>query len=278
MTDDFDDTDPKSADPEIAALLREIEATIVKAESIDEEPKSASKFQKGDKEAPKREVVGGFAFFLSLAAILPTGLVILFLSVRLLSLESSGYAGTFFCAALVGALCAHSLIKGHISVLLHEFKHSVVSNLVGNKRKGMKIDRDSGYFEYAYSKQTKHFNALISLAPYFLPVFTFTSGLIAFALFRHEHVVAVLIVGIGYGIDLLLNTRDISPIQTDLTLIRGGYRVGVLYVTAWNLLIFALLLAWILQGLAGLAHILESLSIFFVQTHQWIAQLGASEE
>jgi hypothetical protein len=61
-------------------------------------------------------------------------------------------------------------------------------------------------------------------------------------------------------------------------LIRGGYRVGVLYVTAWNLLIFALLLAWILQGLAGLAHILESLSIFFVQTHQWIAQLGASEE
>jgi hypothetical protein len=281
MTDHFDDTEPDDDDRDrvMAELVRALDASPTQKPLQDDATALPNRsISSRDKELPKQEVVGGFAFFLSLAAILPTGLIILFLSLRLISTESIGYAGTFLCAVLVGAVGAHCLIKDHISVLIHEFKHSLVSNLVGNKRKGMKIDRDSGYFEYAYSKQTKHFNAFISLAPYIVPVFTFISGLIAFALLRHEHVLAVLVVGIGYGMDLVLNIRDISPIQTDLTLIRGGYRIGVLYVAAWNVLIFAFLVAWILQGLAGLAHLLESLSIFFVQVHQWYSQLGTPEE
>ncbi len=278
MTDEFDDDDLHGGDPEIAALLREIEASIEKSEASQVALDPAPEPRQSDKEIPKQAVVGGFAFFLSLAAILPTGLIVASLALRLLSSETISTAGGFTCAAVVGALCAHFFIKGHISVLIHEFKHSLISNLVGNKRKGMKIDRDSGYFEYAYSKQTKHFNAFISVAPYIVPVFTFVAGLIAFALFRHDHMLAALVVGIGYGMDLVLNIRDISPIQTDLSLLRGGYRLGVLYVTAWNVLIFGLLLAWVLKGGAGLAHILECISIFFVKLHQWYSEIGASEE
>lgn len=277
MADEIDD-DLHGGDPEIAALLREIEASIEKSEASEVALDPAPDPRKSDKEIPKQAVVGGFAFFLSLAAILPTGLIVASLALRLLSSETIGTAGGFTCAALVGALCAHFFIKGHISVLIHEFKHSLISNLVGNKRKGMKIDRDSGYFEYAYSKETKHFNAFISVAPYIVPVFTFVAGLIAFALFRHDHMLAALVVGIGYGMDLVLNIRDISPIQTDLSLLRGGYRLGVLYVTAWNVLIFGLLLAWVLQGGAGLTHLLESISIFFVKFHQWYSEFGPPEE
>jgi hypothetical protein len=278
MTNEFDDNDLHGGDPEIAALLREIKASIEKSEVSQVTLDSAPEPRQSDKETPKQAVVGGFAFFLSLAAILPTGLIATFLALGLASTETLGHAGTFACAALGGALCAHLFIKGHISVLIHEFKHSLISNLVGNKAKGMKINRDSGYFEYAYSKETKHFNAFISVAPYIVPVFTFVAALIAFALFRHEHVLAVLVVGIGYGMDLVLNIRDISPIQTDLSLLRGGYRLGVLYVAAWNILIFALLCAWVLEGTAGLTHILESISIFFVKLHQWYSDLGTSEE
>lgn len=234
-----------------------------------------SREREGSKE-PKQEVVGGFAFFLSLAVILPSGIIILALALRTLSGESLGYLASFICAAMIGSLSAHALIKGPISVLIHEFKHSLLSNIVGNKRKGMKIESNSGYFEYAYSKQTEHYNAFISVAPYILPVFTFVAGLLAFALFRHERVFAVLVVGIGYGMDLLLNIRDVSPIQTDLTLLRGGYRLGVLYVLAWNILIFALLFAWVLQGIAGLTDILETFSIFLVQVHQWCWQTEES--
>ncbi len=276
MTEKFDDDDGHHKDAEISALVREIREAIERGELTNVEATPATKSRKA--ETPKQAVVGGFAFFLSLVAILPTGLVVLSLALRLLSAETLGYAGIFTCAALAGGVCAHLFIKGHISVLIHEFKHSLVSNLVGNKRKGMKIARDSGYFEYAYSKETKHFNAFISVAPYITPVFTFVAGLIAFALFRHEHMLAVLTVGIGYGLDIVLNIRDISPIQTDLSLIRGGYRVGVLYVMAWNLLLFGFLVAWILKGGAGLTYLLEAVSIFFLKIHQWYSALGSSEE
>lgn len=282
MTKHFDDNDPEFSDPEIALLLKEIEASIISAEAKgdSETPLGAHEALERKQPEPKpapTDVVGGFAFFLSLGAILPTGVILVALSLQLLSGDSSKYAGSFVAAAAVGALCAHLFIKGHISVLIHEFKHSLVSNLVGNKRKGMKIGRDSGYFEYAYSKETKHFNAFISVAPYIVPVFTFVAALLAFATARQGHLAAVLIVGFGYGIDLVLNIRDISPVQTDLSLIRGGYRIGVLYVVAWNVLIFGVLTSWILGGISGWMHILESLSVFFVKLHQWYSHMPTSE-
>ena len=220
-----------------------------------------------EESAAESSVVGGFAFFLSLGALLPTG--ILLTSLTFFRITSANLEATlsFIVAGIAGAVLAHLGIKGHISVLIHEFKHSLVSNLVGNKYKGMKIEQDSGYFQYAYTKATAHYNAFISLAPYIVPVFTFIAVLIALTFFRHDHTLAALTVGVGYGIDLVLNIRDISPIQTDLSLIRGGYYVGLLYILAWNLMILGTVCAWVFHGFNGHLMMLEDISACFLQLY-----------
>lgn len=213
---------------------------------------------------PRDEKVGGFAFFLSLILLLPTGLVFFIVAIRQIRDADIALASLFILSAILGMMAAHGLIRDHISVLIHEFKHSLVSNLVGNKYKGMKINKNSGHMEYAYTKRTAHYNAFISLAPYIVPVFTAIASLIAFSTSRHDPTMMVLIVGLGYGIDLLLNARDISPIQTDISLIKGGYHVGLLYILAWNLVIAALVLAWAFQGAAGIGVLFKTVCEAFI--------------
>jgi hypothetical protein len=229
------------------------------------------KHKDDDDDAPAEPtIVGGFAFLLSLSALLPTGIVTVLLSATTFRLESINPSGVFVGATALGALAAHFFVRAQLSVFLHEFKHSFVSSLVGNKWKGMKVDQESGHFEYSYTKDTSHYNAFISLAPYIVPVLTLVAALFAFAGFRHHHEMAVLIVGIAYGADVLLGLRDISPIQTDITLIRGGYRVGLLYITAWQLAILGVLLAWVFNGIPGLALLIEAFSLFFIKLHAFL--------
>jgi hypothetical protein len=216
------------------------------------------------------DVVGGLPFFLSLAALLPTGLLFTSLALARIRYADPSVTVAFFIAILVGALCAKLFIRKHISVLIHEFKHSLISNLVGNKHKGMKIDEDSGYYRWAYTKNTAHFNAFIALAPYIVPVFTFVGSLFALTFSRYDRFFTGIFIGIGYGMDLLLNIRDISPIQTDITLIRGGYKIGLLYIVAWNLMIAGLLLTWAFNGSAGLLILLEDISTCFVYLYFWL--------
>lgn len=210
------------------------------------------------------QVVGGFAFFLSLAALLPTGLLFFTLSIAQLRSANLTLAGIFIASCLFGAMLAQGCIRGHVSVLIHEFKHSLISNLVGNKFKEMRINEHSGHVQYSYTKRTAHYNAFIALAPYIVPVFTFVGTLIAIACFQGNEIATLVVVGLAYGADLLLNARDISPVQTDITLIRGGYSVGLLYIAAWNFIIAAILLAWAFQGVAGLITLLEAASTFFI--------------
>lgn len=209
-------------------------------------------------------VVGGFAFFLSLLLLFPTGLLFFVLAVLQIRDADSKIAFAFLGSCVFGALLAHSMIRGHISVLIHEFKHALISNLVGNKNKKMHIDQNSGHLVYSYTKKTAHFNAFIALAPYIVPLATFVSILLSIALAPGDTLIAVIIIGLGYGTDLLLNARDISPIQTDISHIRGGYGVGLLYILAWNLVTASLVLAWAFQGAAGVAELFATISKFFI--------------
>jgi hypothetical protein len=218
---------------------------------------------KKDSLQSENEVVGGFAFFLSLALLLPTSILFFLLAVLQIRDADMKHAITFLGSATFGALAAQSLIRGHISVLIHEFKHALISNLVGNKNKKMKVDRDSGHLVYSYTKKTAHFNAFIALAPYIVPVATFISVLLSIAIAPGDLLLTLIIIGLGYGADLLLNIRDISPIQTDITLIRGGYFVGLLYIAAWNLVTAALVLAWAFKGAAGIGALFAAVSKAF---------------
>ena len=84
--------------------------------------------------------------------------------------------------------------------------------------------------------------------------------LASLGLFRDDHAMACLLVGLCYGVDTILNIRDISPIQTDINQIRGGYGIGLLYIFAWNLITAALLAAWVFQGGAGILMLLEQVT------------------
>ncbi len=218
-------------------------------------------------ETEKQEPVGGLAFFLSLFLLLPAAFVLLVFSFSYVTLDNAHHLAILAATSIVGALSARAFIKRHVSVLLHESKHSLVSNLVGNKRKKMHIDANSGFFEYSFTKETAHFNFLIALAPYIVPVFSFISTILLLAMGFKERWQAIALVGLGYGADFLLNVRDISPIQTDISLIRGGYSFGLTYIAAWNMVIFALVIAWTLDGGAGLTHLLSDVAAIFLNLH-----------
>lgn len=211
--------------------------------------------------------VGGFAFFLSLSVLIPVSWGIIYVIFSSINISALQRALPFGIGILAGFFIAHTILRGKISVFVHEFKHSFLAGLVGNKWKRMNVGDGSGSFEYSYSKKTSHYNAFISLAPYCLPVFTFLAALIVFALFRHDTRMALSIIGVGYGIDLIMNMRDISPIQTDLSEIRGGFTIGFLYVLAWNLSLAGVILSWALFGFIGWQMIIDRFLKLVMQFH-----------
>jgi hypothetical protein len=229
-----------------------------------DDSQSPDDFDGKDKDDVEGGIVGGFAFFLSLSLLLPTGLLFFVLAVRQIREADAKIAFAFLGSCVFGALLAHSMIQGHISVLLHEFKHALISNLVGNKNKKMLVNKNSGHLVYAYTKRTAHFNAFIALAPYIVPLMTFVAVLLSVAIAPGDTLMAVIIIGLGYGADILLNARDISPVQTDISLIRGGYGIGLLYILAWNLVTAALVLAWAFQGSAGITELFAAVSKLFI--------------
>lgn len=158
----------------------------------------------------------------------------------------------FSVGVILGLWFASMFIKGHLSVSIHELKHYILSQLVGNKFKGMRVRKHSGHVVYHYTPQTEKYNALIALAPYWFPLFTLPALLIALSISLELTKMVLMIVGFGYGVDLLLNIRDISPIQTDLTNINGGYNVGLAFVIAMNATLCTMLIAWVSLGTLGL--------------------------
>lgn len=204
--------------------------------------------------------VGGFAFFLSFLVVIPLALLgIAFLTSTLPTAPLEPLA-RFGFGAIGGAVAARLLIRGHTAVFVHEFKHSVIANLVGNKATGWRIRKRTGHFEYEFTDKTAGYNAFISLAPYWLPPFTIAALGIALAGWHGAPNTMAILVGLGWGADTLLNISDIGPHQTDFSSIRGGFTVGFLYVLALNTVILVLLLAWVMGGLGGLKLLVKSLS------------------
>lgn len=122
----------------------------------------------------------------------------------------------------------------------------------------MSAKPDSGFYKYKFPKSNKEANAFIALAPYFLPVFTL-AAVIAMVVLKHEHEVESAVLGLGFGLDLMLNLRDISRNQTDLTNITGGYVAAVIYVLMFNALSASYLAAWVLARGFGLSFLFYGL-------------------
>lgn len=206
----------------------------------------------------KIKKVGGFAFYLSIIALF----IVFFSNLIALPYLWDSYAKLQILRALLGfgvGICIALLIgEGHIAVLMHETKHAVLSSLVGNKFKSLKIGRRSGEYQYKYSKETEHYNAMIALAPYWFPLLTLPSFLFSFTEFGTEHFMRVLI-GAAFGIDLTTALQDLGPHQSDLKKIRGGIKVATFYIVLAQLCTITIFAAWTMQGSYGVRYLVFSM-------------------
>ncbi len=181
--------------------------------------------------------VGGIFYFFSLLSV-----------ILLAALSSRFFLQFYFSSAMPTQISAlqylffiipgfilAALIPGKLSVFIHELKHSLVSSLAGNKSKGMAYKDNTGHFEYTYTSKTAHLNAFISLAPYILPVFSALMLAAYFYFYKSNYLLASILLLLGLGIDLYLNFKDAGIHQTDLTEIRGGYMLSMLYVFSFNI-------------------------------------------
>jgi hypothetical protein len=225
-------------------------------------------------EKTKEKPVGGIAFYISLFSLYIVSTTNILQLPGLLNADSTIRLRYFISGTLVGCWIAYALIKGHLSVFFHETKHALVSGLVGNKQKGLKVQKETGEFAYSYTKYTAQYNALISLAPYFLPLMLFFGIFISLIFLGEQRNLALILIGVTYGCDLIMNMRDISFVQTDIKNINGGYKVGIAYIIGMNAFISSTLLAYILDDLNGLKYLLfgfiEASKVYFYELHAYI--------
>jgi len=206
------------------------------------------------KSEEKRKPAGGIPFFLSLAFLFVVLILNLLIVPVLIDLHTIPRLLVFAVATLLGGVVTMRYVRGHFSVYLHELKHKILSILAGNRSKKLRVESaETGYFEYSYTKDTAHMNAMIALAPYFLPIFTLPTIALCYYLLPDLSWLSLLIVGVAYGIDLVHSLREISPVQTDLTEIRGGYLIALLYIVAMQGALLTFLTAWVLAGSEGIS-------------------------
>jgi hypothetical protein len=202
-----------------------------------------------------RKRSGGIFFFFSLLALLLVGTWNVRFLVSVLATWGLKFPLILAVSAAIGWILAKFLIRAHLSTFIHELKHAVLSNLVGNRAKGMKIRRDTGYFKYEYTEETARYNAFISLAPYCLPLFTApTLGLASWLI--DERLVCTAVVGIALGFDLQTGWRDVGAHQTDFIDLRGGYFIGLVYVCAATVTLVSIVVAWAAGGWSGVGQLM----------------------
>lgn len=222
----------------------------------------------GSKKHPEDEKVGGIWFYLSLIFICISILILLPSWVKTLVNQSAISEWRQFIGALFfGVGISVVIIRGGLNTLIHELKHKVLSGLIGNKAKKVAIKGAEGSFEYEYTETTAKYNAFISLAPYFLPLFTILS--FPFWGFRYAwgDAIRIMILGAAYGIDITTAYRDIGPHQSDFSGIKGGYKIGLIYVAAMNILILLFISAWVAGGFGAIGKMLqETVYQFFMIT------------
>lgn len=198
----------------------------------------------------KHQRSGGPFFFFSLFALLFVATWNVRFLIAVLATWGLKFPLILCAGGALGWLISKFLFRAHFATFIHELKHAVLSNLVGNKAKEMRIRRNSGHFQYEYTKDTARYNAFISLAPYCFPLFTVPMlGIAAWLI--HDRTMAVIAVGTALGADLQCGWRDVGPYQTDFSELRGGYFIGLIYVTAASITLVTFVVAWSAGGWAG---------------------------
>ena len=215
--------------------------------------------------------VGGIFYFVSVLSLIMLSVLslgMIFRSFFISGIPEFSAVGLHFSLVFLG-LFIGIVIRGRISVFFHELKHSIVSSLAGNKSKGMKIEEETGHFQYAYSKDTSHLNAFISLAPYTFPLFSLAVLPLVAILYSKDITLAKGLVSVALGIDLVLNVKDAGPYQTDFSEVRGGFFIGFVYMVCFNFVLAALISVVLVFGYTAFVNyglwLISTFSAFLIE-------------
>ncbi len=200
----------------------------------------------------KLEKSGGLAFFLSFPAISYLNFSLSIGVIGLYNTQDSFLFLWIFAGIVLGFCLSPIFTRGKIYVFSHEVKHAIVASLAGNKWKRMDIQRDGGgEYQYSYTKKTAHLNAFIALAPYWFPLLTIPASLLTLSKIAQPEILRILI-GTCLTLDLIAGMKDLGPHQSDLSTIRGGPKLAMIYVLLMNMFVIMIVASWSLSGLQGL--------------------------
>ncbi len=152
-----------------------------------------------------------------------------------------------------------------IRTIIHEMKHAIVVILTGNKLNKIVANSEDGFVEYQMYENRLHFAPIISLAPYFLPFFSFPILIGAMLVEDQSLVLAALFLGGGLAGDICLGVGEVSPAQSDFKSILGGFWLSKFYLVGFYLFWPTFVFLWVNAGTGSILEGIETLSVVFMK-------------
>jgi len=142
-----------------------------------------------------------------------------------------------FGIGILGALGL--IVSSKISkfrVFIHELKHSILVGLSGNVLKDFVVKKNTGHVEYQMYQDKAHYAPLISLAPYFFPLFSLPAFILVLFIREPYPIQSIMLLGFTLGADLTFSISEIHSHQTDFQVIVGGFLVSALYLVGFYMM------------------------------------------
>ncbi len=134
----------------------------------------------------------------------------------------------------VGLIVSSKISK--FRVFIHELKHSILIGLTGNILKDFEVKEKTGHVKYQMYQNKLHFAPLISLAPYFFPLFSLPIFIAAIFLRENYIIQSIILLGFSLGADMTFSVSEIHSHQTDFQVIYGGFLVSALYLVGFYIM------------------------------------------
>jgi hypothetical protein len=148
---------------------------------------------------------------------------------------------SFLCGFIAYILVHFLLYKPVFAhVMAHELTHMFISALFGGKTKSLHVSREGG--KVLVSKS----NFLVSLAPYFFPLYAFAAALIYFIARDEYRVYVAFFVGAALSFHIALTLFSLTTKQSDLYEDSNIF-FSLLFVFFMNIMVVALILSIVSQ-------------------------------
>ena len=184
----------------------------------------------------------------------------------LISIKGVDQTGLLFLAgaAVYSILYFSSLKFNFLYVLGHETTHAVLALLCGGRIKSFRVSSKGGCVSTTKS------NAIISLGPYFLPIYTVFFSLVFFVcgIFvkaTYDYTAAfIFVLGFSIAFHFFMTLDSLRVEQPDL--VENGYLFSLTLIYLVNLIILAMLL--------GLLFNKSGIVIFFTDTAVYVKSIS----